>query len=308
MRVSDLAVLGLAAAVAVSPHVAVGQEQQQECEGPPCSDKTTPVMQEKRKPCFEFPNVIRTKCNKAYNWTQKQYCAQTCYEAGHGYDGYYGSACCPVSGMSNIEAPRPIPTPSFPIDDSDGTVEFSKQTEGVANSTASKVNPKEPFQLMMFYDPKFNWQGTTKRRRWCITCSSGGGGSCDEGDSIRLDECDGDKERQLWLRVGDSIVSYTDQKLAWDYRAKEFELRRIGSSKYQDFIAGRGEFSLGGGWDEVRYSFELHPGKKRGSCATQRHHPRSREQLLSLPCDRARKHDTALYVAVSPGNIDGHRK
>lgn len=192
--------------------------------------------------------------------------------------------------------------------------------------TPLKEYPKKgeaigPFQLMMWFDKQFKWQKTTEQRSWCVTCGRSGGSkkrkqkkkrkgsssSCKHGDSIRITECDDDSEGQLWKWKDGHIMTHTDNDLCWDYDAGDyFELRKCGESDYQRFRSGPAPNGFNTNGNLEANKFELYPHEKRISCVTQRHHPRGNEHLKSLPCDRARQHDTSYWIAASPPNLNGH--
>lgn len=57
-----------------------------------CTDEKTPWMtNNNEKTCATSPNSIATNCNENGWWTSNNYCQQTCFDAGRGYEGI---ECC----------------------------------------------------------------------------------------------------------------------------------------------------------------------------------------------------------------------
>lgn len=56
-----------------------------------CSDEPTPWMISEGYTCGSIPRPIARKCNETQRWVDNNYCQQTCYLAGRGYDGV---ECC----------------------------------------------------------------------------------------------------------------------------------------------------------------------------------------------------------------------
>mmetsp|Transcript_5281 Transcript_5281/g.15346 ORF Transcript_5281/g.15346 Transcript_5281/m.15346 type:complete len:403 (-) Transcript_5281:137-1345(-) len=172
----------------------------------------------------------------------------------------------------------------------------------------------DKFQLMLWFDKDFKWQGTTEQYSWCATCGGGKkknrkkSSSCKNGESIRLYECDDDNKAQWWKWKNGQIMPYTDDDLCWDRDTPEYlELKKCNGGRYQRFAGGPSprHFNTNGNYEQ--YRFELYPHEQDGkSCVTQRHHPRNGEELLKLPCDRAQKHDTSYWIAASPPTLNGH--
>jgi len=59
-----------------------------------CTDTPTKGMIKKNKTCASVPNTLNKKCNKNANWTKKNFCQLSCYNAGNGYTG---DVCCNAS-------------------------------------------------------------------------------------------------------------------------------------------------------------------------------------------------------------------
>ena len=158
------------------------------------------------------------------------------------------------------------------------------------------------FQLMMYWERSFFWQESWSRRRWCAACGRSRGDKCKDGDDIVIIKCDDDSREQWWVRDDDRFCAYSDRSLCWDYRTREFELRRRGSSSMQDFVA-KPYFSIRKNPNK-EHRFELRR-RNRSGCVTQLHHPKNYEHLMSRRCDLARNSDTSYWVAVVP-KINGH--
>jgi len=187
-------------------------------------------------------------------------------------------------------------------DEDDDDADAEKNNKDDTREGIFAVGQSSPFQLMMWWERDYFWQETFSRRRWCATCGRGEGKRCKEGEHVRIVKCKSDDQVQHWVRDGSRICAYTDKSLCWDYRTRDFTLRRRNSSPAQDFLA-RPFFSVRTDVSKT-YRFELWRRTKSG-CVTQLHHPRSFEHLMSRRCELARKSKTSYWVAVVP-KIDGH--
>jgi len=72
-----------------------------------CTNAKTPWMENNNKDCPSSSNILNKKCNKNRNWTKKNYCQLSCYNAGIGYPG---DICC-----DDNPPPTPGPTSLAPI-------------------------------------------------------------------------------------------------------------------------------------------------------------------------------------------------
>jgi len=61
-----------------------------------CSNDRTPWMVSNDETCETSPGTIETKCRDDDWWVNKNYCQQTCFDAGRGYDGI---SCCTNNGI-----------------------------------------------------------------------------------------------------------------------------------------------------------------------------------------------------------------
>merc|ERR1712176_1687145 len=56
-----------------------------------CSDDRTPWMETNGKMCGDMPDTIATKCMEDGWWISNNFCQQSCFDAGRGYEGI---TCC----------------------------------------------------------------------------------------------------------------------------------------------------------------------------------------------------------------------
>ena len=188
-------------------------------------------------------------------------------------------------------------------EDDDGEDDEAKMDDDKTNDDDDEsIGRSSPFQLMMWWERNYFWQETFSRRRWCATCGKGEGKRCKEGEHVRIVQCNSKDKVQHWVRDGSRICAYTDKSLCWDYRTRDYTLRRRKSSATQDFLA-RPFFSIRKNVNKS-YRFELRRRTKPG-CTTQLHHPKKYELLMSRRCELARNSKTSYWVAIVP-KINGH--
>lgn len=56
-----------------------------------CTDEKTPWMANNEKTCATSPDTIETNCYENGWWASNNYCQQSCFDAGRGYEGI---ECC----------------------------------------------------------------------------------------------------------------------------------------------------------------------------------------------------------------------
>ena len=124
---------------------------------------------------------------------------------------------------------------------------------------------------MVYCDKSYNWQETRYQRRWCVTCDTKGS-KYDEGDQVKIFECDDNSKKKWWVNDGKRFKSLTNKKLCWDYSDKlEFRFRKCWSSNEQEYDY---VFVFNTKGTDFEYSFELYLPNKPDNCVTQKHHPK----------------------------------
>jgi len=171
------------------------------------------------------------------------------------------------------------------------------------------------FLLKMYHEEstEFCWQSEFEDRRWCMACESCEGCSyatCDEGDALRIQYCNDEKEEQLLVYelyetesgVG-RLKPYTAQHLCleWYGPGSEFmTLQRCQDGNTDQILVGFNMYS----------PFELHPygydptSTSTPLCLSQGHHPKSEELIRSFDCEDSRDDRTnkwQVYEAVVSG-------
>lgn len=142
-----------------------------------------------------------------------------------------------------------------------------------------------------------------KEYKWCVRCA---GGSCDDGDRLKLNECDHRSSNEEWKFISASDdnkrirIKHTDKNLCWRQmsetsgtnNAKIIELDGCDDNDEKQVweTKGHGEF-----WEN---KFEIYSITESGSdarCINQMHHPKDDEYLWAEDCRLARRDSTSYW-------------
>jgi len=94
-----------------------------------CTDEEPPWMTQKGIDCTRYKSLITRKCNLSNHWINRQYCQQSCFEGGNGYDN---CECCDQTN----EAPSTFQT-NMPSQDHSSSVPSKVPT-------SPTIPPKNP--------------------------------------------------------------------------------------------------------------------------------------------------------------------
>ena len=148
---------------------------------------------------------------------------------------------------------------------------------------------EDTFRLKLFWRFGYEWQEEDFERAWCMGCD---GSSCQEGDKVRVYECDGGNEMFRFINQENNEVQIylADFDLCLESRSgeKDLKVEECDNSESQRFWPGpEGDF--------MGDRFELSPIWSRDECLTQRHHPKDGEKIYREDCEAARKDTTAFW-------------
>jgi hypothetical protein len=144
--------------------------------------------------------------------------------------------------------------------------------------------PRAGSRLKLYWENGYRWQGETQERKWCMECD---GGSCTNGDLVRIEKCDNfNTQFEFYRRNGDE-AGFQDVKSNFCMRLEDklIKMRRCDSNdELQRFV---GSFSSS--------KFEIKPKTSTRNCLTQQHHPKWGEIIRIYTCDSARDDTTSLW-------------
>lgn len=138
------------------------------------------------------------------------------------------------------------------------------------------------FNLKLYWQQGYRWQGSTTERKWCMKCRSS---QCSDGTGIKIARCDKDDERQHFYFDGSMIRSRKNNDMC---------LKRYGR-----FIALDGcDNSSDQSWSNLRTDapFELQIPGNGSKCVSQHHHPKDGEKLYMNSCKLAQRNKTDKWV------------
>ena len=160
---------------------------------------------------------------------------------------------------------------------------FAAEAQSKLNPTVEHRELESAFNLRIYWQQGYLWQGSSKERKWCMKCRSS---NCSDGTGIKVARCDRDDPRQQFY----------------------FDNRRIRSRKNTDMCLKRyGRYIAMDGCDsndsDQRWSnlstgapFELQIPGNDSKCASQHHHPKDGEVLYMNSCTLARRSTTDKWV------------
>lgn len=163
--------------------------------------------------------------------------------------------------------------------------------------------PSGDFYLKMYWRKGYTWQETTREYKWCVRCS---GGECNDGDRLKLNECENRDSNDEWKFIPASddnkqiYIQHTSKNLCWRQvsdttgttNAKKIELDDCdwNDDKQKWTTRGNGEF-----WES---KFEIYSITESGSdarCVNQMHHPKDDEELWAEDCRLAHRDSTSYW-------------
>jgi len=150
----------------------------------------------------------------------------------------------------------------------------------------------QQYQLKMFWEKGIEWQESKKERAWCAECED----DCDNGDYIKIRECDDRDKDQDWLFYDCTVRPKRNPNLCFTAGESRNLVGRIRLRPCDDDEDLRQKFRLYDP-DDRREKFQfkiLEPGYE-DICLTQEHHPRDKEDLRFYDCRVAYKNDRGVY-------------
>lgn len=153
---------------------------------------------------------------------------------------------------------------------------------------------EDTFRLKLFWRQGYFWQEESFERLWCMQCQSFG---CAEGDRIRIYECSASNtEFQFINQNGDETqvqIANTNFCLQADPINVVGEENHYAVVKQCDDSDINQRFKAGvGNFNGIRFEFQ--PVQLTG-CLTQRHHPRSGEEIYTELCETTRADTTNFW-------------
>jgi hypothetical protein len=138
------------------------------------------------------------------------------------------------------------------------------------------------FNLKIYWQQGYRWQGSTKEQKWCMKCRSD---NCSDGTGIKIARCDKDDPRQQF---------YFDDRRIRSRKNNDMCLKRYGR-----YIAMDGcDNSSDQVWSNLRTDapFELQIPGNGSKCASQHHHPKDGEKVYMNSCKLAQRSTTDKWI------------
>jgi len=129
-------------------------------------------------------------------------------------------------------------------------------------------------RIKLYWTKKYRWQGSSKEKNWCMEVS---------GDKIEIEKCRSSSKQKFKFISGNRIQSCRDKKKCFEMKGSSVRLEKCNSSRSQEFRKNGSS-----------RKFKLEPKSKSG-CLTQRHHPKSGEDVYAEKCRTAEKDDTVYW-------------
>lgn len=162
------------------------------------------------------------------------------------------------------------------------TVFAAEDQSGLIPSSIAHREQQSYFNLKIFWEQGFRWQGSTTERKWCMTCRSS---KCSNGTGIKVSRCDKDDPRQQF---------YFDDRRIRSRKNKDMCLKRYGRYIALDDCSRSSDQV----WSNLRTDapFELQIPGNESKCASQHHHPKDGEKVYMNSCKLARSAHTDKWV------------
>ncbi|CAB9516853.1 expressed unknown protein [Seminavis robusta] len=156
------------------------------------------------------------------------------------------------------------------------------------------------FNLKLHWQEAYCWQREWIERKWCLECP---GESCTSGSFLWINECDSGNplQRFEWVQLGLDGTTLENQGLL---KPADYDLCVHQIVKGTFRLLPCNEYYVDQklvGFDTTN-RFELRPARLSHSedCLTQDHHPKPREELISMSCYIARRHRTSYWEVYEP--------
>ena len=143
------------------------------------------------------------------------------------------------------------------------------------------------FRLKLYWQQGYYWQEESFERKWCMSCRNDG---CKDGNKIYISECGGKSQRFDFVEVDDdqALIQLHGKNLCFEREYKDIYVYPC------DFQNPRQQwFAKKGAFDD--YRFEISQIGFSGYCITQRHHPKTDEEVELEPCTLARRGETSFW-------------
>jgi hypothetical protein len=166
------------------------------------------------------------------------------------------------------------------------------------------------FQLKLYHEPGYCWQGEWEDRMWCAQCIN----ECEESDYLELQKCRSNEVKQHFTYepmpdgIGGRIKPLSNTSLCWERtRARAHQL-----SPCDDITGIVNVSQIFRGVDMFK-PFELHPytrGDQTANphgpmCLTSEHYPKRAEVLRAQNCVDVRLDKSSFWVAYNAYNEVG---
>ena len=143
-----------------------------------------------------------------------------------------------------------------------------------------------PTRLRLYWHEFYYWQEIRDETFFCMQCT----GDCKDGTKIKINTCDEDNERQLFVTDGETIRPAGDNSLCFTetgFKGEEepVELKPCNDATKQNFWGFKEEGP-----------FQLRPRTNMTMCLTQMHHPKIHELVFPRNCTKAEENDTSLWT------------
>lgn len=140
------------------------------------------------------------------------------------------------------------------------------------------------FNLKLYWQQGYRWQGSSSERKWCMKCRSN---NCSDGTGIKIARCDKDDPRQQF---------YFDNRRIRSRKNNGMCLKRYGRYIALDGCDNSDSDQV---WSNLRTDggpFELQIPGNGSKCASQHHHPKDGEKVYMNSCKLAQRSTTDKWV------------
>ena len=210
-----------------------------------------------------------------------------------------------------VQRPAPVPVQPAPVSTSIPTAQPTT-FDYVAGPTSeptltptpnplpqhSLAHEKDDFMLKIYWQESYLWQGTRNETFWCMECGSS---DCNEGDEIKVHECDENNMAQRWQRIsvadGVSRIKTTGRNLCLTTPTKFLNLTRCDENDDDQLFEGI--LDNGDRFEWTSYGENLLYER----CITPHHHPRAGEMIFKEKCVKARQTKSSFWVVWKPSSV-----
>jgi hypothetical protein len=177
-----------------------------------------------------------------------------------------------------------------------------------------------PTRLRLFWHDSYYWQESYDETFWCMQCE----GPCEDGRKIKINNCDDDNDRQLFIAVDETIrpagvTSLCLTEAGFNGEAEVDEGSDDGIDEDEGSDKGSSDSIDEGSGDGIDQAvvlkpcngepnqnfygfkeqglFQLRPRTSLTTCLTQEHHPKIHEVVYPRTCTKAEESDTSLWTS-----------